>query len=156
MIRNTQVQLVEAVMPKTRTVVYGNLTLQVYSIGWLANYLQLARVTLRKWEQKGILPSPIFEVNGYHRLYSAMEIEKYSTLVRKHYQGTRDLRLLQRSLHSAQVEIRKHYANLKDGKKQFIRLTNFDVIEKSIAMGKEFSPKKEPRLKLRSVVKNEN
>lgn len=91
--------------PRSKQVMLGKHTLEVYSIGFLAMATDLANVTLRLWERKGILPKPILTLPGM-RYYTAPELLKYAALISEHYVSGRDLKKLRALLHGASVQVR--------------------------------------------------
>jgi len=70
-------------VPYRLKVEYQGVSLYLYSIGWIALYSRKGRSTLKRWEQRGVLPKPLLNLDGKnHRLYTSREILEYSTIIR--------------------------------------------------------------------------
>ena len=67
--------------PRTQ-VAFGDATIELYSIAWLAHLCNRTQRSLYVWEKRNILPSPIFDLNDGRRWYCAGELIGYSHLVR--------------------------------------------------------------------------
>lgn len=93
-------------IPRTRRVQLGKHTLEVYTIGLLATATQMARVTLRLWERKKVLPRPILKIPGEMRYYTASEILKYATVISNYHTGRQDLKVLAANLAKAELQLR--------------------------------------------------
>ncbi len=92
--------------PRTKQVRLGAHTLELYSIGYLADICDLAVVTIRLWERQELLPKPILRVAGGIRFYTALEIATYASLIQNHYASGRDKRLLRSQFATKNTEIR--------------------------------------------------
>lgn len=99
--------------PKTRTVRLGAHTLELYSIGFLADICNLAVVTIRLWERQQLLPKPILRVSGGIRFYTALEIATYASLVQAHYASGRDKRKLREQFMAKNAEIRRRLQQIE-------------------------------------------
>lgn len=114
MIRNTHTvtMALSGTMTKPKKLRYKGLVINTYSIGWLSVYCALARVTLRGWERKGIIPKPLFTVGG-RRLYTPFEIEHYAQRINAFYAGHgRKLKELANSLHIINGMADRYYKQL--------------------------------------------
>lgn len=69
-------------LPFKRTVILGDVSITVYSIGWLAYLVKRHQQTVRKWEDAGVLPRPIFDgqIDKVYRWYVAAEIWGYAKI----------------------------------------------------------------------------
>lgn len=102
--------------PRTKKVMLGSHTFEVYTIGFLAATTELAQVTLRLWERKGILPKPILRIPGTMRYYTASEVLAYAGAVSEHYTSGRNLKKLSVQLNALSISLReklKQYAAQK-------------------------------------------
>lgn len=98
--------------PRTKRVRIGAHTLEVYSIGCLADASGIAAVTLRLWQRQKTLPAPLIELPGGMRFYTALEISTYASLIRQHYTTGRNKQVLNHQLVSASTGIRRRLESL--------------------------------------------
>lgn len=68
---------------RSKDILYGQQTLTLYTIGWLAELTGMALSTLRLWERQGILPRPLLHVGHAGRYYTAVELQEYRSVLRQ-------------------------------------------------------------------------
>jgi DNA-binding transcriptional MerR regulator len=120
--------------PLTKDVVFKNKQIRVYSVGFLCYLTGLARVTIRLWEKKEILPLPILKLVGQWRWYTPLELMEYTNLIRAHYQSSRNLMILRGKLHTARIKIKRLYDSVDQDSMpdDYAKLSNEDQIFKNI------------------------
>jgi hypothetical protein len=97
----------EAWEDKPRVYTVGGKDVEFFTIGQLAMALNRSSVTVRRWEEKGVIPSALFRVPsksklGKHRLYTRAQVEgivriaQEEGLLHSNYQGIRKTRFTEK------------------------------------------------------------
>jgi len=67
----------------TKTVLFGDVSLRVYAVGFLARALDRSTATVRRWQRRGVIPPPCIKTKDGARWYLKEEIEIYSRMAKK-------------------------------------------------------------------------
>jgi hypothetical protein len=99
----------EAWEAKPRTYTVNGKDVQFFTIGQLAMALNRSAKTVRRWEERGVIPSAIFRapsksVRGKQRLYTRAQVEgmvriaQEEGLLHSNYQGIRKTRFTEKTI----------------------------------------------------------
>lgn len=129
-----------------KTVNIKGIKFRLYSVSWLAHSAGKTPRAVRRWEEKGMFPKPLFALSDGYRWYSAAEIKAYSRMIKaagmkmgRLMKGQEPpLQWLKRNAFGAK-EILVDLANKEIGKLPQT-LDNEDELLASLAKNKKFAP----------------
>jgi len=96
--------------PKKRKVTIGEITLEVYTVGWLALAADREPSTIKLWEKNKVLPGPLLDIDSPWRFYTADEIIGYVRALNQ--SELKSGRATMREFTKACIEVRTRVRNL--------------------------------------------